>query len=232
MLRSTAVGTAGVAAAIAAPYIVPSRVFGAEAPSNRITVGVIGTGNRGFEILKTFLDQEIAQVVAVCDVNRASFGYRDDKQFLGREPGRQLVEDFYAKHTRSGKFEGCGMYTDFRDVLARKDIDAVAVVVPDHWHALMTIAACKAGKDIYCEKPMSLTIAQGRAMVEAVRQHKRMLANRQPRTVQSPHRACDRIGAQRADREAEADHNVRRLQQQNRPRPGLEADARARGIRL
>ncbi|HEX3999142.1 MAG TPA: Gfo/Idh/MocA family oxidoreductase [Pirellulales bacterium] len=176
ILKSAAGGAAAAAtAALAAPYVVPSRVFGATAPSNRIAVGVIGTGNRGFEILKTLLNQDSAQIVAVCDVNRASFGYRDEKQFLGREPARKLVEDFYGKQTRSGKFDGCAMLTDFRDVLARNDIDAVAVVVPDHWHALMSIAACKAGKDVYCEKPMSLTIAQGRAMVDAVRQHKRVL---------------------------------------------------------
>jgi predicted dehydrogenase len=176
LLHSAAVGTVQLAtAALAAPYVVPSRVFGANAPSNRVTAAVIGTGNRGFEILKTLLNQETAQVVAVCDVNRASFGYRDDKQFLGRDPAKQLVNDHYANDTRSGKFSGCDIYTDFREVLARKDIDAVAIVVPDHWHAVMTVMACKAGKDIYCEKPLSLTIAQGRAMVEAVRQHKRVL---------------------------------------------------------
>ena len=176
LLQSAAIGTARLAtAAIAAPYVVPARVFGAESPSNRITVGIIGTGNRGFEILKTLLNDKTAQVVAVCDVNRASFGYRDDKQFLGREPARQLVNDHYAKDVPSGKFNGCDIYTDFREVLARKDIDAVAIVVPDHWHGVMTVMACKAGKDIYCEKPMSLTIAQGRAMVEAVRRHKRVL---------------------------------------------------------
>jgi predicted dehydrogenase len=176
LLESAAIGTAGLAAvAISAPYIVPARVFSAEAPSNRITVGIIGTGNRGFEILKTLLNDKTAQVVAVCDVNRASFGYRDDKQFLGRDPARQLVNDHYAKDVPSGKFNGCDIYTDFREVLARKDIDAVAIVVPDHWHGVMTVMACKAGKDIYCEKPMSLTIAQGRAMVDAVRQNKRVL---------------------------------------------------------
>lgn len=192
MLKSTAVGAAAACGAAAglAPYIVSSRVFGADAPSNRIAIGVIGAGNRGFEILKTMLNQSAAQVVAVCDVNRASFGYRDDKQFLGREPGQKLVDDFYAKQTRSGKYGGCTMDTDFREVLARHDIDAVAIVVPDHWHALMSIAACEAGKDIYCEKPMSLTISQGRAMVEAVRKHKRVFQTgsherSNPRTIRA-----------------------------------------------
>ena len=153
--------------------VVPSSVFGATAPSNRINVGCIGTGNRGFEILNLFLKHDHARVVAVCDVNRASYGYKDEKQFLGREPALKLVNDYYAK-ANAGAGSGCQAYTDFREVLARKDIDAVTIVVPDHWHALMTLRACKAGKDIYCEKPMSLTIRQGQAMVRAVRRHGRV----------------------------------------------------------
>jgi predicted dehydrogenase len=177
-------------AALAAPWVVPSSVFGANAPSNRITVGLIGTGNRGFEVLKFFLQQDAAQVVAVCDVNRASFGYRDEKQFCGREPAQKTVNDYYAKSLRSGEFKGCDIYSDFREVLARKDIDAVAVVVPDHWHGVMTVMACEAGKDIYCEKPMSLTIPEGRAMVTAVRKHRRILQTgsherSDPRTIRA-----------------------------------------------
>jgi predicted dehydrogenase len=176
VLKSAAAGSVAIgAAAIGAPCIVPARVFGSEAPSNRITVGVIGNGNRGFQILDGFLNQPGAQIVAVCDVNRGSFGYNSDKQFCGREPGQKLVNEFYGKNGRSGSFKGCDAYTDFRKVLLRKDIDAVAVVVPDHWHALMTIRACEAGKDIYCEKPLTLTIDQGRQMIKAVRQHKRVL---------------------------------------------------------
>ena len=171
ILRSAATG----AAALATPYIVPASVFGANAPSNRIAVGLIGAGNRGFEVMKFFLHQEAAQVIAVCDVNRASFGYRDEKQFCGREPAQKAVNDHYAKASRSGEFKGCDIYSDFRELLARRDIDAVAVVVPDHWHGLMTVMACEAGKDIYCEKPMSLTIPEGRAMVTAVRKHRRIL---------------------------------------------------------
>ncbi len=175
--RREVLSTAGTRAiaAVAAPYIVPARVFGAAAPSNRITVGVIGAGNRGFQDLDFFLKNAAAQVVAVCDVNRGSFGYRDEKQFCGREPGQKLVNDFYAKNTRAGSFAGCSITADFRELLARKDIDAVAVVVPDHWHALITIRACEAGKDVYCEKPLSLTVADGRQMVNAVRQHRRVL---------------------------------------------------------
>ena len=113
--------------------------------------------------------------MAVCDVNNASFGYRTPEQFLGRKPAQEKVNAFYAARKTSGAFKGCDAYNDFRDVLARTDIDAVAIVVPDHWHALMVVMAAKAGKDMYCEKPLSLTVSQGRAMVKAVREHKRIL---------------------------------------------------------
>jgi predicted dehydrogenase len=121
--------------------------------------------------LRMFLAEDDVQVVAVCDVNRASGGYRSPGQFLGREPARQIVEKHYAERARSGAYRGCADYVDFREVLARPDVDAVAIVVPDHWHAVMTIMAARAGKDIYCEKPLSLTVADGRAMAEAVRRY-------------------------------------------------------------
>jgi predicted dehydrogenase len=115
------------------------------------------------------------QVVAVCDVNRASYGYKTDKQFLGREPVRDMVNAAYAKRAESGSFKGCDMHVDFREVLARKDIDTVAIITPDHWHAIMTIRAAEAGKDIYCQKPLGLTIRDGQEMVKAVRTHNRIL---------------------------------------------------------
>jgi predicted dehydrogenase len=160
--------------AVAAPLLYTGALRGASAPSNRITVAMIGTGNRGFEVMNMFLKHDNARVVAVCDCNRGSSGYRDEKQFCGREPAQKAVNDFYAKQSASGSFKGCEAFTDFREVLGRKDIDAVAIVVPDHWHALMSILACKAGKDIYCEKPMSLTVRDGQAMVKAVRQYQRV----------------------------------------------------------
>jgi predicted dehydrogenase len=178
------------AATLAAPNFVPAHLFGASAPSNRLSIGVIGTGNRGFQVLDMFLKQDGAQVVAVCDVNRGSYGYRDENQFCGREPAQKLVNEHYAEAKESGTYKGCDIYSDFRDVLSRKDIDAVAVVVPDHWHALLTIRACEAGKDVYCEKPLSLTVEQGRQMVEAVRKHNRVLQTgsqerSNPRTVRA-----------------------------------------------
>ncbi len=145
------------------------------APGDRITVGIIGTGNQGFNILRQFLRHPEAQVVAVCDVNRAGRGYRDESQYLGREPARAAVNQHYARRQKSGRYDGCAAYRDFRDLLGRKDLDAVAIVTPDHWHAPMTIMAARAGKDVYCEKPLSLTIRQGREMVRAVRRHGRIL---------------------------------------------------------
>ncbi len=129
----------------------------------------------GFHTAGSWQGTSECQIVAVCDVNTASHGYRTPEQFLGRKPGQEKVNAYYAAKQASGSYKGCDAYNDFRDVLARKDVDAVAIVVPDHWHALMVVMAAKAGKDMYCEKPLSLTIQHGRAMVEAVRRHKRVL---------------------------------------------------------
>ncbi|MBM4095046.1 MAG: Gfo/Idh/MocA family oxidoreductase, partial [Planctomycetes bacterium] len=166
---------AGMAAAAAAPLFLPASVFGARAPSNRINVACIGTGNQGIGILRRFLPNDDVQIVAVCDVNRGSFGYKTKDQFLGREPAREEVNTYYAQRAKAGTYAGCQPYVDFQEVLARDDVDAVTIVVPDHWHAIMTIQAAEKRKDIYCEKPLSLTVRQGRAMVAAVRKHGRIL---------------------------------------------------------
>src|SRR4051794_25909293 len=158
--------TYGAVAGYAFPVIVPASALGRGgrvAPSNRIAVGVIGTGNQGFNDINSFLKDERVQIVAVCDVNRESAGYWEGK-VGGREPGRRLVEEHYAKHRRTASYRGCSAVADFRELLGRGDIDAVEVCTPDHWHAIMVIEACKAKKDIYCQKPLSLTIAEGRAM--------------------------------------------------------------------
>ena len=171
-LRSTA---ALAAVAFGAPHIVPSSVFGKGSPSNRIALAIIGCGNQSTVDLPEWLKNDDCQIIAVCDVNRASHGYRDDKQFLGREPQRDFVNKFYAKKTGNDSFKGCDACADFRDVLARKDVDAVAIITPDHWHAVMTIMAAEAGKDIYCQKPLSLTVRDGQEMIKAVRKHNRIL---------------------------------------------------------
>ncbi len=167
--------TTAAATALAAPYYVPASVFGAKSPSNRVTVGCIGVGNQGFPNLRRFLKQPDCQVLAVCDVNRGSHGYRAPADFYGREPAKQEVERHYAKQNGTPRYAGCEAYNDFRELLARDDIDAVMLAPPDHWHEAMTIAAAKAGKDIYCEKPLGLTIGGQQKMIDAVRKHERIL---------------------------------------------------------
>lgn len=161
--------------ALAAPIVVPSSVFGANAPSNRINVGIIGCGNQSRVDVPGMLNMDDVQVRAVCDVNRGSNGYRSPEHFLGREPVQKMVNDFYAERSGAASYNGCDAHADMRDVFARDDIDAVVLTIPDHWHALATVWACEAGKDVYCQKPMSLTVHDGEVMVEAVRKHKRIL---------------------------------------------------------
>jgi predicted dehydrogenase len=120
-------------------------------------MGCIGVGGQGTFNMKAFLSEPDTQVVATCDV---------DKDHL--EKSRQTVNERYAN-------EGCKTYADFRELLARDDIDAVTVCTPDHWHGLIAIAAAKAGKDIYCEKPLTNTIAEGRALCDTVQRYGRVL---------------------------------------------------------
>lgn len=142
------------------PAIVPASVFGASAPSDKITMAFIGTGNNGINWLHPFLRDDRVRVVAVCDVNREGPGYWDNS-IRGREVARRIINEKY-------QGVGCAAYEDFREVIQRGDIDAVYIGTPDHWHAIIAIAAANAGKDIYGQKPLSLTIAEGRAMSNAV----------------------------------------------------------------
>jgi predicted dehydrogenase len=135
------------------PFVVPGSVFGQAAPSNRIAVGIIGTGSQGIHNLKAFMSERGAQVIAVCD---ADLSHREEAR-------------------RRAKLPESSSYNDFRELLARDDIDAVVVNTPDHWHALISIAAAKAGKDIYCEKPLAYNVAEGRALCDAVKRYGRIL---------------------------------------------------------
>ena len=148
------------AAGVAAPMIVPATVFGKQAPSNRITIGFMGVGNNGYNWSRRFLKDDRCQIVAVCDVNREGPGYWNNS-VRGREPARQLVDEAYGGKT-------CDAYEDYREVLEREDVDAIYIGTPDHWHALIAVAAANAKKDIYGQKPLSLTIDEGRQMVRAV----------------------------------------------------------------
>ena len=163
------------AAAGVAPLVVSSSVFGANAPSNRLNLALIGAGNQSRVDLPAVLRFDDVQVVAICDVNKGSYGYARPEHFLGREPVRDSVNEYYAKKTGAGSYGGCDIYADFREVLARDDVDAVMVILPDHWHALVSVLACRAGKDVYCQKPMSLTVHDGQQMIKAVREHQRIL---------------------------------------------------------
>ncbi len=191
-LRSST--TAMAAAALGFPDIVPSSVFGANAPSNRITLGVIGCGNQSTVDIPEWLRQDDCQIVTVCDVNRASRGYRHESQFLGREPQRDFVNRAYAQKTGQDSFKGCDATADFREVLARQDVDAVAIITPDHWHAIQTILAARAGKDIYCQKPLGLTVRDGQEMIRAVRKHQRVLqCGSQWRSTTHIREACELV---------------------------------------
>ncbi len=153
------------AAAMAFPYIVPASALGRAgnaAPSERITLGFIGTGKQSKHLMRSFLNSPGTHVVAGCDVDK-----------LKLQRGKKIVEDHYAGKN-GGSYKGCDTYGDFRDVLARDDIDAVVISTPDHWHAITVIQSAQAGKDIYCEKPLSQTIEEARAMVNAVRRYGRV----------------------------------------------------------
>lgn len=162
----------GGAAALALPYVISSNVWGADAPSRRITMGAIGLGGQGTHNLKSFLTFDDVRVLAVCDV---------DAGHLKR--AKETVDAAYGNHD-------CAAYHDFREVLDRKDIDTVLIATPDHWHAILAIEAAKAGKDIYCEKPISLTIAEGRAVAETMRRYSTVYqSGTQRRSI-----ACFRFG--------------------------------------
>jgi predicted dehydrogenase len=176
----------GAIAAAAAPYMITSTALGADAipsASNRLTVCDIGIGNQGSGLFGQVLGNRTAQCVAVCDV----------KKWV-RDASEKKANDNYAQERAAGTFKGVAVYSDYHDVMARDDIDAVVIAVPDHWHALITIAAAKAGKDMYCEKPMALTIRQARAMVTAVRRYGRVYQNgSMQRSSKEFHHACELV---------------------------------------
>ncbi|MEZ6138018.1 MAG: Gfo/Idh/MocA family oxidoreductase [Pirellulaceae bacterium] len=157
-------------AASLTPWMIGSRVAQANAALERVSVGVIGTGGRGFQVMNEFLRHPSAQIVAVCDVHELH--YRDNPwgkgARMGAVPARELVDNHYASKTKSGQYAGCNQYKDYRRVLEREDIDAVLVATPDHWHAKITIDALRAGKDVYCEKPVTHYFAEGLALMRAV----------------------------------------------------------------
>lgn len=133
-------------------------------PNGRIHIGLIGLGRQAYHAnLLPFLASPDTQVVALCDVD----AWR-------AQQARRRVEDFYAAQQPSGTYQGCAVHRDFRELLARPDVDAVMISTPDHWHACMAVAAARAGKHVALEKPISLSIAQGRAISDAMSRHRRV----------------------------------------------------------
>ncbi|MHC4595094.1 MAG: Gfo/Idh/MocA family protein [Planctomycetota bacterium] len=171
---------AGVAGAVIGfPYVVDSSALGKAgsiAASNRITIGFIGLGSHGIAMnLKSFLPQGDAQVVAVCDVDTNH-----------RNKARDIVNAKYGNRD-------CACYNDFREIIARDDIDAVMISTPDHWHVPISIAAAKAGKDVECEKP-TLTVEEGRVLCETMKRYNRIFQwSTEDRSVDVYHRMCELV---------------------------------------
>ncbi|MCX7045473.1 MAG: Gfo/Idh/MocA family oxidoreductase [Candidatus Sumerlaeota bacterium] len=170
------VGVAG--AALAFPTIIPSSALGADgavAPSNRITVGMVGVGLQGSGNLKGFLGMSDAQVVALCDV---------DKKHLAS--AMKAVADKYGAE--------CKGYGDFREVTRRPDVDAVCITTPDHWHTIPGLDAVRHGKDVFIEKPLTLTINEGKLLREEVRRYGRILqTGSMQRSMATFRRGCELV---------------------------------------
>jgi predicted dehydrogenase len=180
-LKSSAVAAGGTA--LLGPSIVTTSVLGARAPSNRVTFGFIGVGRMGMDDMREILGLKQAQVVAVCDVdaNRAN-------------NAKKTVETHYGRQASGGAYKGCKAYGDYRDLVAQTDIDAVCIATPDHWHVLPAIAAAKAGKDIFLQKPLSLTIKEGRVLSDTVRRYGRIFqVGSQQRSDARWRRACELV---------------------------------------
>ncbi len=166
-------GSALAGAAFALPTIVPSSVFGANAPSERITFGCIGVGGQGSGNMRRFNSKKGgSEVLAVCDVDA---GHRE-------------------KARNSAGISSESSYNDFRSLLAREDIDAVSVGTPDHWHVPVSIAAVRAGKDVFCEKPLTLTIAEGRKLADEVKRYGRVFqTGSQQRSSSNFRKGCEYV---------------------------------------
>jgi predicted dehydrogenase len=173
--RATGVATVTVAF----PYIVSSSALGnagSVAPSNRIAVGCIGMGGMGTGDMRGFLGKEEVQVVAVCDVDKSH-----------RDKAKEIVDEKY----QNGD---CKTYLDFREVIERKDVDALSIALPDHWHSIPAVMGARAGKDIHGQKPLARTIREGRAVCDAVQRYGIIWqTGSQQRSGEDFHRACELV---------------------------------------
>lgn len=175
---------AGAAVVVAAPAIVPSSVFGQSAPNSRIQIAQIGCGRIAREMdLPGFLKQDIARVVALCDL--------DSKRLAS---AKVMVESYYAKKLGKPNAVTVKTFTDYREMLKEPGIDAVAISTPDHWHAQPVIAAAQCGKDIYVQKPLAMTLAEGRVVADTVKSKKSIFQiGSQQRSWEQFHRACELV---------------------------------------
>ncbi len=146
---------------------------GQTAPNDKTTLACIGMGGRGYQNLRTFLQFDELQIVAVCDVNRESDGYISwdwaegkETKISGREPARRAVDEYYAEQKGRGQYTACRAYADYRELLEKEDVDAVMVATPDHAHAVITMAALKKRKHVYCEKPLTWSVREARLIAE------------------------------------------------------------------
>ncbi len=182
-LKTAALSTAGAAAG---PNIIPGSALGlagAAAPSERITLGFIGLGTMMPTHIGHFIGMPECEVVAVCDV-----------ESIRLERTQERINDHYAEHNGAGSYDGCAIYKDFRELTARDDIDAVVIATPDHWHAIQAITAMRAGKDVYCEKPISLTISEGQAVAAVVEETGAVFqTGSQLRSEDGVRRACELV---------------------------------------
>ena len=170
---------AGASAGLALPHIISSAALGGAgtvAPSNRITLGCIGTGNMGTADMSLFLQLPEVQLVALCDVKKAA-----------RDNALQVA-------TAAGAGQGIALYEDFRELVDRQDIDIVSVASNDHWHVLHALAAVRAGKDVYVEKPLGLSIQQIQTLRDEVHRYGRMFQfGTQQRSMPQFHQACELV---------------------------------------
>ncbi|MGA2499104.1 MAG: Gfo/Idh/MocA family oxidoreductase [Tepidisphaeraceae bacterium] len=174
-LRQSAVATV----AATAISIVPRHVLGGAgqvAPSAKTTLAGIGVGGQGMQDMAALQEYPEIQVVAVCDVNKESGGYLSwnwnegkARNLGGREPARRAIEETYAKRAGAGAYKGCKTYVDYRELLEKEDADAVMIAAPDHMHAVITMAALKRKKHVYCEKPLTYSVFECRQVTEAAK---------------------------------------------------------------
>jgi len=174
--------TATVAAA--APLFLPRHLFGANAPSNRIHLGFIGTGRQAFALnIPEFMALPDVHVVALCDVDSWRL-----------EQAKKKVDGHYSRQAPGGTYKGCSTYRDFRELLARPDIDAVMISTPDHWHVPMAMAAVNAGKDVSLEKPITRYVNEGRLLADLCEKKQRIFrVDSEFRSLAPMHRAAELV---------------------------------------